>query len=566
MSIFSKLFRLFVTVVLMPLIPMALLLGYYQHRQKNTILENHYNLAEIISSDLNQYADVLPWRLSFAPQLAAALQQKESVQPVLQQALQADPELLFLAVLNPDGAEVARAAQAENDPVDLSQSRLWGSPVQTPALRASIIGTNGTEPALEFMYPLDGGYTLYGKQILTGLLERLEQMRIGRTGQVYLASADGTVYTSPYQWAPGIAPRALRQALTGKSRLIKGLPGAAGTLVGAVSSAPRLGVYVVALQPKEEALRSVYLSNVVLVLFVLAIGMLAYFGALVFSRSLGEPIAQLIHGAQEVSRGHLDHRVNEEAGWGELEQLIQSFNEMTADLQDYQALQLKSQVSEMKEQVFRSVAHDLRAPLLGLQGYIYLLAEDTLPPAQQKEYMARMADAVQNLSGLLEDVLAVSRVETGVELPHRQKLLLKPLLTRLVQAQEPLAKKKGLALSVEVSEQAAAWADPKLLQRIVTNLLSNALKFTERGFVKVAAQETDTDTWITVQDSGIGLTEAQCRDIFEKYRQVNEQAEGYGLGLFISRQLARAHGGELSAASVPGQGSTFTLRLPKEEA
>ena len=335
--------------------------------------------------------------------------------------------------------------------------------------------------------------------------------------------------------------------------------------MGGVSSAPRLGVYVVVLQPKEEALRSLYLSDIVLGLFLLAIGMLAYFGARTFARSLGNPIAQLIKGAQEISRGNLDYQVSETVDWEELKELTVSFNKMTADLKDYQALQLKTQVSEMKEQVFRAVAHDLRAPLLGLQGYIYMMSSSESTPEQQKEYLTRMTEAASNLTALLEDALAVSRVEAGVALPQREQVQLRPLLQSIVHIQEPVARAKGLEISLQAQAGLCAWADPKLLNRIVMNLVSNAVKFTQQGNIRIAAQETERETQIMVQDSGIGLTAEQCQTVFEPFKQADGRAEGYGLGLFISRQLARAHGGELQVQSAPGAGSTFTLHLPKEE-
>ena len=326
-----------------------------------------------------------------------------------------------------------------------------------------------------------------------------------------------------------------------------------------------MDVYVTVLQPQEEAFRSLYFSNVVIFLFLLAIATLAYFGALTFSRSLGEPIAALAKGAEEVSHGNFDHQISEEAAWGELRQLIDSFNKMTSDLKDYQALQLKTQISEMKEQIFRSVAHDLRAPLLGLQGYIYILSSGKITDQQRQEYLQRMDEAAKNLSSLLEDVLSVSRIEAGMTLPQRQHVELAPLLRSVVHTSEPVAAAKGLRLELKTPQDAAAWADPKLLRRIVTNLLSNAVKFTEKGFVEISVEDQPSRTVISVRDSGVGLTEKQCGDIFEKYRQVDDGAEGYGLGLFISRQLARAHGGDLTVSSVLGQGSTFILTLPKEE-
>ena len=111
MSIFSKLFKLFITVVLMPLIPMALLLVYYQNRQKDNILETHYNLAEIISYDIKQSVSDLGGRLAFTHQIPALLGEGKDPSPLLQSALDSIPDLLFLAILDPAGKERMRAAR-----------------------------------------------------------------------------------------------------------------------------------------------------------------------------------------------------------------------------------------------------------------------------------------------------------------------------------------------------------------------------------------------------------------------------------------------------------------------
>ncbi len=564
MSIFSKLFKLFVTVVLMPLIPMALLLGYYQHRQRATLLENHYNLAEIVSSELHHYVAELDGHLTFVPALTQALPKAAAVQAVLERALTQDPQWLFLAVFNPTGTEIARVLQGDTT-ADTYATDLTPAHAQDTRLHARITHADGATPSLEFVYPLPNGYWLYGRQTLPDLTDRLAQMRIGQTGQIYLTTPDGQLFAAPYQWVPQLSHTELAAQLKNKKLLIYNLKSTEGNFVGAFSSGPRLGVYTLVLQPKNEAFRSIYLSSTVLVLFLITIAVLAYFGALAFSRSLGEPIAQLIEGAKAVSQGNLDYRVREEIGWGEFQQLITSFNKMTADLKDYQALQLKSQVSEMKEQIYRAVAHDLRAPLIGLQGYIFLLSSGQVSEPEQKEYLDRMMDAAKNLSAMLEDVLAVSRVEAGVELPHKQKIEVADMIDSVVHMQQPAATHKALTVSSEIEEKLTISADPKLLRRIISNLLSNAIKFTPKGFIKIKAWQADRSVYISVQDSGIGLTEQQCQSIFEKFKQADARAEGYGLGLFISRQLAKAHGGDITVHSVVNQGSTFTVCLPQED-
>ena len=113
MSIFSKLFKLFLAVVLMPLIPMLFLLAYYQVHLKNNILETHANLAQIVSSSMNQHIEDLTWRLAFAQQLTDTLKAGKNPHSVLQEALNANPDFLMLAVLSSDGKERYRAGDKQ---------------------------------------------------------------------------------------------------------------------------------------------------------------------------------------------------------------------------------------------------------------------------------------------------------------------------------------------------------------------------------------------------------------------------------------------------------------------
>ena len=279
---------------------------------------------------------------------------------------------------------------------------------------------------------------------------------------------------------------------------------------------------------------------------------------------LGEPIVALSHAAREISAGHLDQHIDEDIGWGEFRQLIADFNKMTADLQDYQVLQLQAQVSKMKEQIFRSVAHDLRAPLLGLQGYLHILQSGKASEEEKKQYLELMSQAARDLSALLEEVLDVSRVEAGMMTVHKAPVDLAQLVKQVVSTLAPTADEKNIRLENQVAAITVP-ADEKLLSRVLTNLVSNAIKFTEKGFVRLEAETDEAGYLIRVVDSGIGMNTQEIKGLFQKYHQIHPDKPGYGLGLFISRQIVQAHGGTLDVTSRPGQGSTFTIRLPQEE-
>ena len=569
MSIFSKLFRLFLAVVFLPLVPLLLLLGYYQVHLKDNILETHVNLAEMVATSMSQHIEDLTWRLAFAPQVSSSLVKQASPVPVLQEALAANPDFVLLAVISKEGVEKYRASMSASvdkqiAPINLQDDPSLARLAGQPQLLVSSFEVMNGRPISEFLYPLSNGDYLYGVLSFFGFLARVQEQRIGNTGHIYIVNQAGNVYTSDYQYTPAFDPETFERAFASRSALIKSIKTPHHTYVGAYATTPVLGVHVAVLQLKSEAYRSIYYTNIILALFLLTIATLAYFGALTFAEQLGEPISALSQAAAQVSKGNFDVRVDPEIGWGEFKRLINDFNQMTADLKDYQALRLQAQVSEMKEQVFRAVAHDLRAPLMGLQGYIYILQKGNVSAEERENYLTLMSQAAQNLSVLLEDVLDVSRLEAGMTHVQTQEISLPQLVREVLDTVRPQAEEKHLSLKTEL-DFSTLWADPKAFKRILTNLVINAVKFTEKGFVKVVASQDEKSYTVKVEDSGIGLSAQEQKGLFQKYHQVHADKPGFGLGLFISRQLVEAHGGTLEVSSVQGQGSTFTIHIPKKE-
>ena len=522
----------------------------------------------MVSASLNQHIEDLGWRLAFTQNIETYLAQKKDPLPLLQEALTANPDFLMLAILSPKGKELYRVGEKQVlqqvPSLDLSDDASLPMLAQNRQLSVSSFDVLAGRPISEFIYPLPNGDFLYGIMSFFSFLARLQEQRIGSTGFIYLVDQDGQVYTSEYQYKPDFDAQTLHNAFAGRNYLIKDIKTSKETFVGAYAPTPILGAYVAVLQLKSEAYRSIYYTNVILALFLLTIATLSYFGALTFAEQLGEPIGALMHAAQEVSAGNLEQKIDEDIGWGEFKQLIAAFNKMTSDLQDYQELQLQAQISQMKEQVFRAVAHDLRAPLLGLQGYLHILQSGKVSEEEKKQYLELMSQAARDLSALLEDVLDVSRVEAGMLAPKKEEVDVAQLSRQIVETLLPIAQQKNLLLESSVSD-ITVQADPKLLRRVITNLVSNAIKFTEKGFVRIDANQNEKCYRITVQDSGIGMSAQEIKGLFQKYHQVHSDKPGYGLGLFISRQIAQAHGGTLDVASRPGQGSIFTLTLPKEE-
>ncbi|HEX2187961.1 MAG TPA: GAF domain-containing sensor histidine kinase [Longimicrobiaceae bacterium] len=228
-------------------------------------------------------------------------------------------------------------------------------------------------------------------------------------------------------------------------------------------------------------------------------------------------------------------------------------------------------LSLLKERFFASMSHELRTPLNGVLGYQTLLLDDAageIPP-EARRFLEKSNRAAQSLLALVNDILDYAKIEAG-----KMRFLVRPVAVReilddaLVQV-EPLAAQKGLRLAVAAPEpDATLHTDPDRVCQILVNLLSNAIKFTAEGEISLAAAPCDggDDGWleVRVRDTGPGIARHDQEGIFEEFQQVNGTRGGTGLGLPISRRLARLLGGDLWVESTVGAGSTFTLRLPGE--
>jgi signal transduction histidine kinase/CHASE3 domain sensor protein len=227
--------------------------------------------------------------------------------------------------------------------------------------------------------------------------------------------------------------------------------------------------------------------------------------------------------------------------------------------------------SEAKSAFLATMSHELRTPLNAIIGYQSLLKEGidgTLNEGQLKQ-LNRIRASADHLLSLIDEVLTYSRVEAGKEILHQDEVRLRPLMEEAVVMVMPLAEAKGVSLRVEVPD-AELHTDAGKLRQIILNLLSNAVKFTDWGEVTLRARENEDRIDFQVVDTGIGIARENQERIFEPFWQVEQsptrRAGGTGLGLSVSRSLARLLGGDVAVKSAVGEGSTFTLSLPTRPA
>ncbi len=225
--------------------------------------------------------------------------------------------------------------------------------------------------------------------------------------------------------------------------------------------------------------------------------------------------------------------------------------------------------SRAKSEFLAVMSHELRTPLSAIIGYEELLFDGITGPVNenQRTQLSRIKASATHLLSLIDEVLTLSRVEAGKEVTHLERISVPAALEEALALALPLASDKGLVLEVVAAQRVAeVWADPMKLRQILLNLLGNAIKFTDKGSVVLETHPRGGSVEIVVRDTGIGIAPADHDRVFDTFWQVEQKSTrkvgGTGLGLSVSRRLARLMNGELTVSSSLGKGSSFTLRLP----
>ncbi|HEX9937527.1 MAG TPA: ATP-binding protein [Longimicrobium sp.] len=250
--------------------------------------------------------------------------------------------------------------------------------------------------------------------------------------------------------------------------------------------------------------------------------------------------------------------------------LIQDVTErVTMEAELRAALERAEGASRAKSEFMAAMSHELRTPLGAIIGYSDLLETEVVGPLlpRQKEHMRRVKVGAWHLLGIIEEILTFSRLDAGRDPPHAELVDACTIVADAVAMVEPQAEQKGLALRVLVpGHPLEVTTDPGKLRQILVNLLGNAVKFTDAGEVELRAWAELGVMYFAVSDSGPGIAPEYLETIFEPFTQVDSSHTrlkgGTGLGLPVSRRLARLLGGELEVESTVGEGSRFTLSLP----
>jgi PAS domain S-box-containing protein len=229
----------------------------------------------------------------------------------------------------------------------------------------------------------------------------------------------------------------------------------------------------------------------------------------------------------------------------------------------------EAEIDRMKSEFVSIVSHELRVPLSVVKGYVDMLAMEMAGAIndQQRNFLAVVKTNADRLSAIVDELLDLSRIESGKIQPDLGSVSVASVIEEVAAALRREFSEKNLRLDVSVPpDLPETLADHNRLAQVVTNLLTNALKYTPAGWVRVSAFEVGGVVQVDVADSGIGMTQDDCRKLFARFFRAStsrgRDIPGTGLGLSITRSLVEMHGGRIWVESAVGQGSTFSFTIP----
>ncbi len=403
--------------------------------------------------------------------------------------------------------------------------------------------------------------------------------------KIYLMRADGGVVTDSGQSAPNLPVQVQtamqrgdpsdwyidlhgQQQITGIARVKSSHP-----IFTRDSQQHRLPTdwYVVVNHPTHDALKLVdhvrYRAQLALGLALLLISLIIALVVSIFLR----PLQQLRKGMDRIREGNLEHRVNLNSN-DELGALAATFNQMLDSLDSAQSRAESAQaLSRAKDDFLATMSHELRTPLTSIIGNSEYLLE--LECSSEMHSVAHDIEiAGRNQLALVNDILDMSKIESGKFTINESPFVLRRVLDEIEGLLKLRAQDAGVELIVEqrVQEKYKLMGDAHRIGQILVNLVGNAIKFTEKGEVRLSVSRSDSGRLLfEVKDTGIGMTPQEQSKLFKKFEQadgsISRRFGGSGLGLYISFNLAQMMDGSITASSIKGQGSTFTLDVPYRE-
>ncbi len=295
-----------------------------------------------------------------------------------------------------------------------------------------------------------------------------------------------------------------------------------------------------------------YFGAPVVILIVLSAGV----GWFMAKRALSG-VEKVTQAAVDITHGALDRRAPVTLNGDEIDRLANAFNTMVDRVQEL--------IGQMKE-ITENIAHDLRSPITRMRG----LAEMALTGENTDEnYPVVTGIIIEECDLLLEMIntmLDISEAESGLMKLKAEPVDIAILFRDVSDLFQPVAENRDIIMTLDIPNSAIVTGEPKKLQRVFSNLIDNALKYTPPGeSVHISIKETDNTTVVTIGDSGVGIAADDLPHVFDRFfrGEKSRSTQGNGLGLSLAQAFVLVHGGTITATSTPGQGSQFAVTLPR---
>jgi len=292
------------------------------------------------------------------------------------------------------------------------------------------------------------------------------------------------------------------------------------------------------------------------VVSVLISTFLVYF----FSRRITNPLKQISNAAKIISGGEFNKRLNINSR-DEIGELAGSFNQMAVALEN---------LEEMRRGFIANVSHELRTPMTSIKGFIEGILDGTIPMEKQKDYLNIVRDEVMRLNRLVNDLLDLAKMESGEIHLMFSNFNINELIRRCIIKLEHLITEKELEVTVNFDEETFVSADLDAIERVLINLIHNAVKFTpNKGIIGINTIIDADRLIISVADTGIGIDKEELNMIWDRFYKTDKSRSrdklGTGLGLAIVKNIINEHGQEIWVESEPGKGTTFHFTLKRAD-
>jgi signal transduction histidine kinase len=586
--LFRKYATIFVAAVCLALVTNGAFDMWFSYQeQKALLVEIQRGQAESAASKISHFVEEIEAQMSWVTPLPWNAVTLEEWRFDAVRLLRQVPAVTEVAQLDSAGHEKLRISRHAMDVteshVDYSRDPMFVQPMANKTYYGPVYFVDGSEPYMAIAIAgvgRDHG-VIVGQVNLKFIWEVVSQIKSGPRGYAYVVDASGRLIADPdislvlrntdMSGLPQV--RAARLSHADADEPFRAVDRQGKAVLSAHATVSPLNWLIFVESPINEAYAPLYNSimrSAVLLLVALA---LALFAGLLFARRMVVPIRALQQGAMRIGRGDLTQRIAIKTN-DELEGLGEEFNNMAARLQESYAT-LEHKVDERTRQLelanlaksrfLAAASHDLRQPLHALGLFVAQL-HGRVRANERRRIVARVDAALSAMNELFNALLDISKLDAGVLTPSITEFPVAKLLDRVETTFTGAAREKGLSLRV-VSNSAWVCSDFILLERVVFNLVSNAVRYTSSGGVLVGCRKRGINLQIEVWDTGPGVPQDQQQNIFGEFYRLGAPGDdgrsGLGLGLAIVDRLCRLLDHSVRLTSTLGKGSCFCVTVPQ---